>query len=700
MLNGGGSWPENNNRATATDWVALADSYYQASVDTTDGGVGIPIIWGTDAVHGHNNVYGATLFPHNIGLGAANNSQLMQDIGRLTALQVRATGIDWNFAPTVATVRDDRWGRTYEGYSEDPSIVSQLVDDLVRGMQGIESENTLLDQSHIITTVKHFIGDGGTTNGIDQGNTQVSETELRDLHGPGFYSGLNAGAQTIMASYNSWNGDKLHGNSHLLTDVLRNQMGFDGFVIGDWNGHAQVTGCSNDSCAQAINAGVDMIMVPFDWREFFDNTLAQVNSGVISMTRLDEAVSRILRVKIRAGLLSNPAPSQRNHAGNDALLASDDIKTVARQAVRESLVMLKNKNNILPLARTSNVLVAGSAANDIGQQSGGWSITWQGDTDSNQDYPNATSIYDGIASVVNASGGSVTMSENGTFTGDSPDVAIVVFGETPYAEGAGDRNDLHYQAGNKSDLALLRSLQAQNIPVISIFISGRPMWVNAELNASDAFIAAWLPGTEGDGIAEVIFNNASGTINYDFTGKLSFSWPNSANQTPLNVGSPNYAPLFEFGYGLTYQDIDTLGDDLDEGEGGTTPNVNTIPGNRIEAENFSAMFGIELETTTDTGGGQNIGFVDVGDWLEYELDVTEAGTYEVQYRVASLPGSSGFTARIDNVTQHTQIITSTGGWQNWTTVTQTLSLSTGRQTFRLDAVGREWNLNWIQFIKQ
>jgi hypothetical protein len=279
-------------------------------------------------------------------------------------------------------------------------------------------------------------------------------------------------------------------------------------------------------------------------------------------------------------------------------------------------------------------------------------------------------------------------------------VAIVVFGETPYSEGAGDVNSLEYQAGNKSDLTLLQSLKSQNIPVVSIFISGRPLWVNAELNASDAFVAAWLPGSEGDGIAEVIFNNASGTVNYDFRGKLSYSWPNTPSQTPLNVGSTGYSPLFEFGYGLTYQDIDTLGDNLDEGTGGNNPNVFSIPGTRIEAENYSAMSGIEIENTSDVGGGQNIGFVDVGDWLEYELDVTEAGTYEIQYRLASLPGSSGFTTTINGVSAHTQAVQSTGGWQNWTTAIQTVTLSTGRQTMRLDAIGREWNLNWIEFSKQ
>jgi len=700
VLNGGGSWPNNSNRSTAADWVTLADAYYLASTDVSDGGVGIPLIWGTDAVHGHNNVYGATILPHNIGLGAANNEALMEDIGRLTALQVLATGIDWTFAPTVATVRDDRWGRTYEGYSEDPNLVSALTDDIVHGLQGKASTSTVFDNNRIVATAKHFIGDGGTTNGIDQGNTQVDEQTLRDLHAKGFYAALNAGGQTVMASYNSWNGDKLHGNSYLLSDVLRDQIGFDGFVIGDWNGHAQVTGCSNSECATAINAGVDMIMVPFDWQNFYNNTLAQVQAGVISMARLDEAVTRILRVKFRSGLMSAPRPGLRTHAGDNSVLASNEIKTVARQAVRESLVLLKNKSGILPLNPNQNILVVGSAANNIGQQSGGWSITWQGDIDNNDDFPEGTSIFSGIQTLVSTNSGTATLSPTGAFTGTAPDVAIVVFGETPYSEGVGDLNSLEYQAGSKSDLALLNSFKSQGIPVVSIFISGRPLWVNAELNASDAFVAAWLPGTEGDGIAEVIFSDNNDAVVNDFRGKLSYSWPNAANQTPLNSDDANYAPLFELGYGLTYQDIDTLGDDLDEGNTGSGPTVFSVPADLIEAENFSAMSGIQLETTTDTGGGQNIGYVDVGDWLEYEIDVTTAGTYTIEYRLASWSGSGGFRTTINGVLAHIQSVPSTGGWQNWVTETQTVTLSAGRQTLRLDAIGNEWNMNWIKFVVQ
>ena len=372
VLNGGGSWPNGKNSSLA-EWVNLADSDYEASTDISDGGVGVPLIWGTDAVHGHNNVIGATIFPHNIGLGAANNPSLMRQIGEATALEVAATGIDWVFAPTLAVVRNDSWGRTYEGYSEDPEIVKAYAGEIVIGLQGDSSDR--FGPGHVIATAKHFIGDGGTQNGVDQGNTVITEAELRDIHGQGYFTALAAGAQTVMASYNSWNGSKLHGNQYLLTDVLKQQMGFDGFVIGDWNGHGQVPGCGDSECAQAIMAGVDMIMVPFAWQQFIANTIAQVQNGTIPQSRIDDAVTRILRVKLRAGVADKVKPSERTHANNSALIGAAAHRTIARQAVRESLVLLKNSDNLLPLTPSANILVAGSGANNIGQQSGGWTIT-------------------------------------------------------------------------------------------------------------------------------------------------------------------------------------------------------------------------------------------------------------------------------------------------------------------------------------
>ena len=698
VLNGGGSWPNGKNSSLA-DWIALADSLYDASTDISDGGVGVPVIWGTDAVHGHNNVIGATIFPHNIGLGAANNPALMRQIGEATALEVAATGIDWVFAPTLAVVRNDSWGRTYEGYSEDPEIVAAYAGEIVTGLQGDSSDR--FGPAHVIATAKHFIGDGGTQNGVDQGNTVVSEAELRDIHGQGYTTALGAGAQTVMASYNSWNGSKLHGNQYLLTDVLKQQMGFDGFVIGDWNGHGQVPGCGDSECAQAIVAGVDMIMVPNAWQQFIQNTIAQVQNGAIPLSRIDDAVTRILRVKLRAGFADKVKPSARLYANNSALIGAAAHRTIARQAVRESLVLLKNSDNILPLNPGSNVLVAGSGANNIGQQSGGWTVTWQGTGNSNSDFPGATSIYAGIQSAVNTAGGTTSLSTNGSFTGTAPDVAIVVFGESPYAEGVGDLNSLEYQPGNKSDLALLQSLRDQDIPVVSIFLTGRPLWVNAELNASNAFVAAWLPGTEGAGIADVIFKTSAGATNNDFTGKLSFSWPNSSDQLVLNRNDTDYDPLFAYGFGLTYQDTDTLGDNLDisNSSSGQVDTLFSVPGT-IEAELYASMNGIQTEASTDsgggTGGGRNIGYVDTGDWLQYNIDVQTPGSYLIEYRLASDLGSSGFATLINGTEIDRQPVPNTGGWQNWTTLSATVDLQAGEQVLRINALGPSWNMNWIR----
>ena len=562
-LNGGGAFPNGDKHATPQDWVALAEKMYQASIDDSIDGSKIPTMWGTDAVHGHNNVIGATLFPHNIGLGAANNPELIEQIAAVTAVEVMATGIDWVFAPTVAVVRDDRWGRTYEGYSEDPAIVREYSAAIVNGLQGKADEDFLSDK-RVISTVKHFLGDGGTVDGDDQGNNIDSEQSLFDIHAQGYVGGLSAGSQSVMASFNSWNGVKNHGNKYLLTDVLKTRMGFDGFVVGDWNGHGQIKGCTNESCPQAINAGLDIFMVPTGaWKPLYENTIAQVKSGEISMARIDDAVARVLRVKLRAGLFDKPSPANRLYSGKTELIGAQDHREVARQAVRESLVLLKNKNDLLPLSPNQHVLITGDGADNIGKQSGGWSITWQGTNNKNADFPGATSIYKGLEEQVTAAGGKVTLSDDGSFE-QKPDVAVVVFGEEPYAEGHGDRDNLEFERGNKKSLALLKSLKAQGINVVSVFISGRPMWVNSELNASDAFVAAWLPGTEGGGVADVLLKTADGSVNHDFKGKLSFSWPKTAVQTTVNKGDKGYSPLLPYGFGLTYGDKNILADNLDE----------------------------------------------------------------------------------------------------------------------------------------
>lgn len=561
-LNGGGAFPNNNKHSSVKDWVDLAEAMYQASVDDSLDGIKIPTMWGTDAVHGHNNVIGATLFPHNIGLGAANNPDLIVKIAEVTAKEVMATGIDWVFAPTVATVRDDRWGRTYEGYSEDPEIVKEYAAAIVHGLQGTQGDNFLGDD-RVISTVKHFVGDGGTVKGDDQGNNIDSEADLFNIHSQGYVGGLTAGAQSVMASFNSWNGEKIHGNKYLLTDVLKDKMGFDGFVVGDWNGHGQIPGCSNHDCPQAVNAGLDIYMVPTDaWKPLMENTIKQVRAGVIPMSRIDDAVTRILRVKFRAGLFDKASPANRPYANNTDLIGHLEHREVAKQAVRESLVLLKNNDNLLPLSPKQNILIAGDAANNIGKQSGGWTITWQGTNNENADFPGGSSIYDGLAEQIKAAGGKVTLSEDGSFE-NKPDVAIVVFGEEPYAEGHGDKENLVYQQGDKRDLALLQKLKAQGIPVISVFISGRPLWVNPELNASDAFVAAWLPGSEGDAVADVLLTDIAGKVQNDFKGKLSFSWPSHPSK-PVNRFDEEYAPLLPYGFGLKYGDKSVLSNTLSE----------------------------------------------------------------------------------------------------------------------------------------
>ncbi len=574
-LNGASGFPNNNKNASPQEWVDFSEQMYQASIDDSIDGIAIPTMWGTDAVHGHNNIVGATLFPHNIGLGAANNLDLIEKIAQVTATEVMVTGIDWVFAPTVATVRDDRWGRTYEGYSEDPEIIKTYAAAMVRGLQG-RAEQDFLGDDRVISTMKHFIGDGGTEEGDDQGNNIADEQTLFDVHAQGYVGGITAGAQSVMASFNSWHGEKSHGNHYLLTEVLKKQMGFDGFVVGDWNGHGQIEGCSNSNCPQAVNAGLDVFMVPTKaWKPLMENTITQAKQGIIPIARIDDAVTRILRVKFRAGLFDKPSPANRNFSGKVKLIGSESHRNIARQAVRESLVLLKNNAGILPLSPKMNILVAGDGANNIGKQSGGWTISWQGSDNKNSDFPGGSSIYDGLEQQVKAAGGQIELNEKGEFT-SKPDVAIVVFGEAPYAEGHGDVPDLAYQKGEQTDLALLKRFKQQGIPVVSIFLSGRPMWVNAELNVSDAFVAAWLPGSEGKVVADVLLTDIDNKVQYDFKGKLSFSWPNSPIQI-ANRFDDDYQPLFPYGFGLHYGELSHLASNLPESFVSDSMNNNSIP---------------------------------------------------------------------------------------------------------------------------
>lgn len=553
ILAGGNSDPGGRYDASPAKWLALADAFYDASMDTSKGGKAIPLLFGIDAVHGQSNIIGATLFPHNIGLGATRNPELLRQIGGITALETRVTGMEWTFAPTVAVPQDDRWGRSYEGYSESPEVVASYAGAMVEGLQGRVGTPEFLDGRHVIASVKHFLGDGGTTDGKDQGDTRISEPDLVRIHAAGYPPAIAAGAQTAMASFNSVNGEKMHGHRHYLTDVLKGRMNFGGFVVGDWNGHGQVKGCTTTDCPATINAGLDMAMASDSWEGFYETTLAAVKDGRITPQRLDDAVRRILRVKFRLGLFEAGRPSTRAVGGQFALIGAPAHRAVARQAVRESLVLLKNQNGVLPLSPKQRILVAGDGANDVGKQAGGWTLNWQGTGTTRKDFPNADSIYEGIAHQARAAGGEAVLAVDGRYA-VKPDVAVVVFGEDPYAEFQGDRPTLAYKPGNETDLALLKRLKADGIPVVAVFLSGRPLWVNREINAADAFVAAWLPGSEGAGIADVLLRGSDGRVQHDFKGKLSFSWPRTATQYANNVGQKDYDPLFAFGFGLTYAD--------------------------------------------------------------------------------------------------------------------------------------------------
>jgi len=549
ILAGGNTPPLGaDDRAPASAWLSTARAFRAVAMESRPGHTAIPLMFGVDAVHGNSNVVGATIFPHNIGLGAMHDPALMQRIGAVTAQETAAVGIDWAFGPTLAAPQDDRWGRTYEGYSEDPAVVRSYGEPMVLGLQGEPGAGSALQHGHVAASAKHFLGDGGTTDGVDQGDTNVSEQELIRLHAQGYFTAIPAGVMTVMASYSSWRGRKMHGNDSLLTDVLKGQLGFQGFVVGDWNGHGQVPGCNSGDCPAAANAGLDMYMAPDNWRALYKATLSEVRAGIIATARVDDAVRRILRVKFKLGLFDSARPWE----GRLEVLGNAAHRELARQAVRESLVLLKNNGAVLPLRASAHVLVTGAAADDIGRQCGGWTLSWQGTGNSNRDFPNGESIYGGLRSALEAAGGSAEWSGDGSFK-RHPDAAIVVFGELPYAEMQGDlKASLEFQPEDKRDLALLKKLKAAGIPVVAVFLSGRPLWVNPEINAADAFVAAWYPGSEGGGVADVLIGDVARKARHDFSGRLSFSWPKNAAQFRLNAGELPYDPLFALGYGLDY----------------------------------------------------------------------------------------------------------------------------------------------------
>ncbi len=547
ILAGGNSGPNGNERASPAQWRDLVNAFRAASLKPGPGRVPIPILFGVDAVHGHSNLPGATLFPHNIGLGAARDPDLIRRIGVATAAEVAATGIEWTFAPTLAVPQDPRWGRTYEGYAEDPGLVRSYASAMTLGLQGRLAPGRPVAADRVAATAKHFLADGGTEGGKDQGDARMPEGELVRIHAPGYPAAIDAGTLTVMASFSSWNGQKHHGNKSLLTDVLKGRMGFDGLIVGDWNGHGQIPGCTTTNCAAALNAGLDLYMAPDSWKGLFESLVTDVRAGRVPMARLDDAVRRVLRVKAKLGMLEGARPD----GGSYALVGAPEHLALAREAVAKSLVLLKNNGSVLPIKPGARVLVTGDGADNLTKQTGGWTITWQGTGTTPADFPNGRSIYAGIADAVKQAGGTATLSRDGAFAA-KPDVAIVVYGEDPYAEFQGDVPTLDYQPSGATDLALLKKLKAAGIPVVSVFLSGRPMWTNPEINASDAFVAAWLPGSQGDGVADVLVAGRNGRPKRDFTGKLSFAWPRTA-------ASPVRDPLFRYGYGLSYRNRQSVG---------------------------------------------------------------------------------------------------------------------------------------------
>jgi beta-glucosidase len=535
ILAGGNSGPYGDERGDAAKWNKMVEEFRAASRTS---GAGIPILFGVDAVHGHSNLPNATIFPHNIGLGAARDPKLIQRIGAATAAEIAGSGIEWTFAPTLAVPQDLRWGRSYEGYSSDSVLVAQYARAMTLGLQGTLVSGKPLGGEHVAATAKHFVADGGTSEGRDQGDARMGEADLIKYHAAGYPPAINAGALTVMASFSSWNGIKHHGNKTLLTDVLKDRMGFKGLVVGDWNGHGQVSGCSATDCAASFNAGVDLFMAPDSWRGLFDSTLKAVNGGRITQARLDDAVRRILRVKYKLGLMGDAPVVRSNHA----IVGAPQHLALAREAVAKSLVLLKNDNAVLPIKPGATVLITGPGAANMAMQAGGWTITWQGTDTMAADYPNGQLVGDAIAGAVREAGGVAEVAPTGSST--KADIAIVVLGENPYAEFLGDVPDLAYRT-SPQDERMIADLKAQGTKVVTLFLSGRPLFAGKLINQSDAFVAAWLPGTQARGIADVLVARKDGKPMRDFVGRLPFAWPADAR-------SPVKAPLFPLGYGLSY----------------------------------------------------------------------------------------------------------------------------------------------------
>lgn len=530
VFSGGGNAPQPN---TMESWLEMCENYQESAMSTR---LGIPIIYGVDAVHGHNTLPDAVIFPHNIGLGATGNPELVAEVARVTAAEMIATGVNWNFAPCVAVARDQRWGRTYESFGENPELASKLLVPYIKAMQ---------DEYKIITTAKHYLADGGTKWGtgegnhlIDQGDAQISEEELRKIHLPVYEEAVKAGVKTVMASFSSWNGVKMHENQYLIQDVLKGELGFEGFVISDYEAVHQLSGKNLYSqLVASVNAGVDMFMEPLHWMECITNIKKAVKNGDITEERINDAVSRILKVKFEMDLFNNPLGNRELAADT---LGNDENREIAKKAVRESLVLLKNERNVLPLKKKAKIFVSGPAADDVGIQCGGWTKTWQGGQDNSGKWVKGSTILDGFKKIAEENGGTIYTDPDDI---NKADVAVIVIGEKPYAEYEGDEEKLDLYSGkalegNKEALELAKKAR---IPVVVILVSGRARIVTEEIDDWNAFVAAWLPGSEGDAVAEVLYGD------YEFKGKLPVTWPSSED----NLKPGDRSCLFPCGFGFT-----------------------------------------------------------------------------------------------------------------------------------------------------
>lgn len=545
LLSGGGGYPNPN---TAENWADMVNDFQKRALNTR---LAIPMIYGVDAVHGHNNVFGATIFPHNIGLGATRNPDLVRRIARATAVEMAATGIYWNYAPALSVPQDLRWGRAFEGFSERPELVTEMAIAYLQGLQNPDGVPDLAAPTAVLGTPKHFVGDGGTAYGssttfimvqylLDQGVTDVDEALLRSVHLAPYFDALAAGARCVMASFSSWGGMKMHANRYLLTDVLKGEMGFEGFIVTDWEAINQITPDYYQAVVIAFNAGIDMNMVPFDYKRFIHCLTQAVNNGDVSMERIDDAVRRILKVKLELGLFDRPYADKSllPHVG------SQEHRELAREAVAQSAVLLKNEGGLLPLAKDTRLVFLAGEGNDIGLQSGGWTIEWQGKPGPST---TGTTVLDAFLDS-DSTDSLVVFDRFGNFddqvTADGKplqaDVAVLMLAEQPYAEGRGDRESLLL---SDADRELIARVRARAKKLVIVLFSGRPLIITEEIKLADAFVASFWPGTEAAGITDVLFGDKP------FTGKLSFTWPRSMDQIPLKDAKGE--PLFPFGFGLT-----------------------------------------------------------------------------------------------------------------------------------------------------